>query len=166
MKKIRILVAEDHALVLKATAAVLRLYPDFEVVGEAEGVQQALDMLRTLQPDILLCGIRLSQISTIEVIRQAKELAPKTRALVLAGYDEDEYFLGLFKAGVSGYLVETVDSDVLAESIRVIHLGQTVIHPALVAKMARMWAQEKFDGRLFEQLSARELGVSGWLPAV
>lgn len=161
MGAIRIVLVEDHALVREGTRRILEQYPDLKVVGEAGNGQQALELIKRLQPDVLISDIRMPLLNGIEVVRQMKELSPNTRALMLTAYDDDDYILALMEAGASGYLLKTAAASELVESVRSIHAGETMIHPAVAVKVARLWAQHhpSTGYQAPEQLSPREREV-------
>jgi len=162
MEPIRIVLAEDHSLMREGTRHILEQYPDLKVVGEAGDGQQALELIKRLQPDLLISDIRMPLLSGIEVVRQMKEYSPNTKALMLTAYDDDDYILALMEAGASGYLLKTAKASELVEAVRSVHLGETVIHPVVAVKVARLWAQQHRvagEQQPPEQLSAREREV-------
>ena len=156
MERIRIILADDHAVLRGATSHVLAQYPDFEVVGEAGDGQQALELSERLHPDVLIVDVRMPVVDGTEVIHRLKELSPKTRALVLSAYDEIEYVLATLREGASGYLLKTVDLDELAQGIRTVYFGQTVLHPSIVSKIVSLCAPGHRAVQPLERLSPRE----------
>ncbi len=160
MEPIRIVLADDHWLMRDETHRILEQHPDLKVVGEAEDGQQALELVERLQPDIAILDIRMPKLSGIEVVRRMKERSPDTKALMLTAYDDDEYILALMEAGALGYLLKTARANELIDAVQRVHLGETVLHPAIAAKMARLWAGRYSTGReSFGKLSPRELEV-------
>ncbi len=161
MKPISIVIAEDHALMREGTRRILEQYPDLIVVGEADNGRQALELIDRLQPDVAILDIRMPEMSGIEVVRQIKVCCPQTKALIFTAYDDDDYILALMEAGAAGYLLKTAKEEELIDSIRKVHLGEPVLHPAIAMKVARLWAQRGFSAKqtLAEQLSPRELEV-------
>ncbi len=162
MQTIRIVLAEDHALMREGTRHILNQYSDLTVVGEAEDGQQALDLVKRLQPDVAILDIRMPKLNGIEVVRQMKEYCPNTKALMFTAYDDDDdYILALMEAGAYGYLLKTAQASDLIESIHIVYSGEFVLHPAIAAKVARLWAQQVASNKKGpgEQLSPRELEV-------
>jgi DNA-binding NarL/FixJ family response regulator len=158
---IKIVIAEDHTLLREGTRRLLEQQPDFEVVGEADNGQQALDLIKELKPDVAILDIRMPKLNGIEVVRQMQSFSPETKALMLTAYDDDDYVLALMDAGASGYLLKTAHEKELVDSVRSIHSGEPVLHPAIAMKIARLWAQRGVPEkqRSPEQLSPRELEV-------
>ncbi len=153
------MLAEDHAIVRSSFVALLRRFSDLEVVGEAADGQGALELLKTLQPDILICDIRMPVTDGVETIRQLQKYSPTTRALVLSAYSDEDYVVALFRAGVSGYLLKTADARRVVKAIHLIHLGETVIDPVIASKLAGLLPRTRHDPGRLEHLSARELEV-------
>jgi len=160
-KKISIVLAEDHALMREGTRRILEENPDLKVVGEADDGEQALDLLYSLQPDIAILDIHLPKLNGIEVVRRMNDCSPNTRALMLTAYDDDEYVIALMQAGAQGYLLKTAQPSEVVEAVRSIHSGETVLHPAIAAKVARFWAQSRISmgQRPSQKLSTREMEV-------
>ncbi len=161
MEPIKIVLAEDHSLMREGTRRILEQYPDLTVVGEAEDGQQALELVERLQPDVAILDIRMPKLNGIEVVRRMKDSCPDTKALILTAYDDDDYILALMEAGASGYLLKTAHARELIESVRSVHLGESVLHPAIAAKVARLWAHRMVSTKqgAAEQLSPREVEV-------
>ncbi len=161
MEPIRIVLAEDHSLVREGTRRILEQYPDLTVVGEAEDGQQALELVERLRPDVAILDIRMPKLNGIEVVRRMKEYSPNTKTLILTAYDDDDYILALMEAGASGYLLKMARASELVDAVQRVSLGDSVLHPAIAAKVARLWARHGISAkqRAAEQLSPRELEV-------
>jgi DNA-binding NarL/FixJ family response regulator len=161
MEPIRIILAEDHRLMRQGTRRILEQYPDLKVVGEAEDGEQAVELIKSLQPDVAVLDIRLPKLNGIEVARRMKGLSPHTRALMVTAYPDDDYILASMEAGASGYLLKTAQEKELIESIRIINSGESFLQPAIAARVARLWANHGTGARKTagEQLSPRELEV-------
>jgi DNA-binding NarL/FixJ family response regulator len=161
MDRIKIVLAEDHALMREGTHRLLEQYPEFEVVGEAEDGQQALELIEKLKPDVAILDIRMPKANGIEVVRGMKSASPATKALMLTAYDDDDYIFALMEAGASGYQLKTASGKELADAVRTVHSGEPVLHPTIAMKIARLWAQRGTAPKTgsAEQLSPRELEI-------
>lgn len=161
MELIQIVLADDHWLMRDETRRILEQSPNLKVVGEAEDGQQALELVERLQPDIAILDIRMPKLSGIEVVRQMKERAPNTKALMLTAYDDDDYILALMEAGALGYLLKTTRGNELIDAVQRVYLGEPVLQPAIAAKVARLWVRNRDSTtqKLAEQLTPRELEV-------
>ncbi len=162
MKPIRIVLAEDHILVREGTRRILEQYPDLKVVGEAGDGEEALNLIRRLRPDVAILDIRMPKLNGIEIVRRMNnESDMETKALILSAYDDDDYIFAMMQAGASGYLLKTAQSNELAESIRAIHSGETVLQPAIASKVARLWGQHSVSTSrgVVKKISIRELEI-------
>ncbi len=158
---IRIIVADDHALMRAGTRDRLRREPDFEVIDTAEDGWQALELIGRFKPDIAVLDIRLPKLNGIAVVRRMREVSPDTRALMLTAFDDDDYIIALMELGTSGYLLKTVQPDELADAVRRVHRGENVLDRAIAAKVARLWARHRIQTGTGPQarLTPRELEV-------
>ena len=135
MEKIRILLAEDHVVVREGTKKLLESQPDFEVVGEANDGEEAIELTKKLRPELVIMDISMPKVSGIEATKQIKALYPNTAVLVLTGYDYDEYVFALIEAGAAGYLLKDTSGDELIAAVRHIKAGEPVLHPRIIRKI-------------------------------
>ena len=160
-KPIRIVIADDHALVREGTRQILEDHPGLEVVGEAEDGEEAVEMVSRLQPDVVLMDIAMPKLNGIEATRLIKKESPATSVLILTAYDDDQYIFALLDAGAAGYLLKNVRGEELAQAVRAVVEGESVLHPAIAAKVIKRYTslgrapvQEEVD-----RLSDRESEV-------
>lgn len=133
---------------------------DLRVVGEAEDGLEALDLIKRLQPDVAVLDVRMPRLNGIEVLRQVKGCCPDARTLMLSAYDDDDYVLAAMEAGATGYMLKTANARQLVEAVRVVSQGETVLHPAIAAKVARLWARQGArPEHSMVDLTAREMEV-------
>lgn len=130
---IRIVLAEDQAMVLGALAALLETEPDLEVVGRAATGEQALALVRELQPDVLVTDIEMPGVTGLDVAGALRRDSPRTRVVILTTFARPGYLRRALDAGASAYLLKDAPSDQLANAIRRVHAGGRVIDPALAA---------------------------------
>ncbi len=163
VSKVRVLIAEDHAVVREGTRRILEEHPDLVVVAEAgDGIEAVQQAKRTL-PHVALVDIRLPRINGIEAARRLRAESPGTRVLVLSAYDDDDYVLALMQAGASGYLLKNVPAHEVVEAVRAVARGEVVLHPVIAQKLARLWASGIGPGAASQRsgnpLSPRETEV-------
>ncbi len=167
MDKIRILLADDHALLRQGTAELLQHEPDFEVVGQAGDGLEAVRMAHEAQPDIVIMDVRMPALSGIDATRQLQRELPKVRVLVLTAYDDDQYVFSLLQAGASGYLLKTAPASELIRSIRQVQVGESPLSPAIARKVvARLNAGASptaEDATSPDALTPRELEILQFL---
>ena len=129
MPKIRVLIADDHALVRDGIKALLSLTSDIEVIGEATDGRQAIDQCRELKPDVVLMDIAMPGLGGLEATMELKHTAPDTRVLVLTQYDDPEYVRRFLKIGIAGYVLKRMLGSDLASAIRSAAQGGLVLDP-------------------------------------
>ena len=135
MSKIRVLLADDHAILRQGVRALLNLADDIEVVGEAVDGSQAVEMARSLSPDVILMDIAMPGLGGLEATLEMKKEGLRSKILILSQYEDREYVRRLLKAGVAGYLLKKSAGAELANSIRAVARGGLVLDPE-VARIA------------------------------
>lgn len=159
---IRILIVDDHAVVRKGLAMVLRLEASFEVVGEAGDGRQALELAQKLRPDLVLLDRKMPGMDGHETAVALRALMPGLKVLILTGAELDSGVYDLLAAGVDGYVLKDIDPQELKQAIRAVASGEAYLHP-VVARMVldRMGGLPRPG--LHSQLTPRELEVLHWL---
>ncbi len=156
---IKVLIADDQALVRTGFRKILESEPDLEVVGEAGDGGEAVEAGLLLRPDVVLMDIRMPRLDGLEATRR---LAGKTRVLVLTTFDLNEYVYEALRAGASGFLLKDAPADQLVTAIRVVAAGEALLAPSitrrLIEEFARRPRSNARPGQL-EALSPRELEV-------
>jgi len=163
MPQIRVILADDHKLMREGTRRALEQFPGLNVVGEANDGEQALELTKALRPDLAVLDIRMPKLNGVEVVRLLKQVSPETKTLMLTAYDDDDYVLAAMEAGASGYLLKTTGAKGLADAIQRVHEGESVLDPAIAAKVARLWSRYRDMARSdrYQDLSLREREVLG-----
>lgn len=134
MSKIRLLVADDHALIRRGIVGLLNTQPDMEVVGEAGSGEEALQKAVALTPDVVLMDIGMPGISGLDATRHIREQAPSAQVLILTVHDREDYLFRALKAGATGYILKGADVQDLLAAIRSVHGGGVYLYPT-VTKM-------------------------------
>ncbi len=130
-ERIRLLVVDDQAIVRDGLVTVLSLVPDFEVVGEASDGGQAVRLAATLHPDVILMDLRMPGVDGVEATTRILAQHPATAVLVLTTHADDASILGALRAGARGYLTKDAGRAEVANAIRTVALGQTLLAPAV-----------------------------------
>lgn len=161
MDKIKILIADDHAVVREGTRQILEQQKDLEVVAEAVNGEEAIKFAGSCRPDIAIVDISMPGIDGIEATRKIKELYPDISVLILTAYDDDQFVFSLLEAGAAGYLLKSVRGRELVEAVRRVHGGESVLHPAVARKVLNHFVtnQNKSADRKEKSLSEREMEV-------
>jgi DNA-binding NarL/FixJ family response regulator len=160
VSKIRVLIADDHAILREGIRALLNLADDIEVVGEAVDGRQAVEQARTLQPDVVLMDIAMPGLGGLEATLEMKKEGLRSRVLILSQYEDREYVHRLLKAGVSGYLLKKSAGAELANSIRAVARGGLVLDPEIArTAMADAGPSAPAQTDPYETLTDREKQV-------
>lgn len=157
---IRVLLADDHALVREGTRRLLETESDVEVVAEAASGEEAVDAVKRLRPNIAIMDIAMPGMGGIEATRAIKNSCPETAVLVLSAYDDEPYLMALLVAGAAGFLLKNVHGQELINAIRAVSRGESVLQPSLAEKiMRRLSARTDSVQRSTDLLSEREFDV-------
>ena len=146
MKKITVLLADDHNLMRQGLRALLRAQPDIEIVAEAETGRQAVERARTLKPDVVVMDIAMPLLNGLEATRQIIKQVPSSRVLILSTYSDDEYICGLTEAGAEGYLQKDAAVTDLVKAIREAKKGNTFFSPAISERLMELYRQRLVRG--------------------
>lgn len=132
---IRILIADDHALLRQGIKNVIDLEEDLVIVGEAADGEETIAKTKALQPDLLLLDLNMPKVKGIDVIKIVKEALPALKVLVLTIHDDENYLLEVIKYGASGYVLKDIEPRMLIQAIRAVHTGESFIYPTLTKKL-------------------------------
>jgi len=184
MKRITILLAEDHTILREGFRKVLELEDGLEVVGEAQEGRQAVTLARKLRPDMVLMDIGMPLLNGLEATRQILKAVPNTRVLILSGHDDDAYVTNAIESGAAGFVLKQTSAHDVCRAIREVQKGNTFFSPSVAKHLQQQrerkspeqggylkWANENLTSREMEVLQlvaegkankeiAVELGIS------
>jgi DNA-binding NarL/FixJ family response regulator len=161
-EKIRVLIADDHALLREAMRNLIDRQDDIEVVGEASDGEEAVQLSSRLKPDIAIMDIVMPKLNGIEASKEIKKISPGTAIIILTAYDDAQYVLGLLEAGAAGYLLKSARGRDVVAAIRAVREGESVLHPSIIAmllKRAMGLPAEENKLKNKENLTEREIEV-------
>lgn len=158
---IRVVLADDHAVVRKGIREFLEAEPDITVVAEAIDGEQAVALVAEHRPDVAVLDIQMPQVGGVEATRRIKAEYPEVRVLILSAYDDDPYVFALLQAGASGYVLKTADSAELVQAVRAVHRGESALDPSVTLRMMQQLATGRPLGTptTIEALTEREIEV-------
>jgi DNA-binding NarL/FixJ family response regulator len=164
METIRLLLVDDQRLMRDGLRILLELESDFEVVGEAENGTEALEAYGQLSPDVVLMDIRMPEVDGVEATRRLREADPNSKVIILTTFDDNEYVFEGLRAGALGYLLKDVSGDELADAIRKVAAGGSMIEPSVARKVVAEFARlapptPEAAEELIEPLSEREIEI-------
>ena len=158
MEKIRILLADDHAIVRAGIRQFLESAGDIEVVADARDGEQAKELIQAERPDVAVLDIQMPKATGVEVTRWAKSNVQGTGILILTAYDDDPYVMAVLQAGANGYVLKTAAPDDIIQAVRDVHAGKSVLDPSVTGALMMQFFQ-KPETQPVEQLTEREMEV-------
>src|SRR5512134_1880891 len=159
---IRVLVADDHAVVREGIRTVLEAADDFEVVAEAASGEEALSLIERHDPDVAILDVTMPGMSGIDVVRKLREKPARTGVLILSMHDHAEYVLGAVRAGADGYVLKNAGPAELRDAVRAVAEGREAFSPRITQQLSSALRDEaaRVSGRdRLEQLTPREREV-------
>lgn len=162
-EKIRIVIADDHPIVRRGLRTLFSTQPDLELVGEAENGAQAVQLVHTLRPDIVIMDLQMPVQDGMSAIRELNTAKSPTRVVVLTSFPDDDRVFAAIKAGAIGILLKDSSPKDLLDSIRRVHQGESALHPTIAMKVLLEIKQPTHNTPIVEPLTPRELEVLGSL---
>ena len=158
----KILVADDHAVVREGLKQLLAGQPDMDVVGEAQDGEEALEKAKALRPDVTLLDIAMPRLSGLDAVRLIKEAVPETQIVVLSMYEKEAFVHQVFNSGALGYVLKAASSSDVIEAVRAAHRGEYFLSSKIRAEVIGTYLEsrkEKPSVRGYDLLSDREQQV-------
>lgn len=166
MDKLRILIADDHALLRDGLKALVNAEPDMEVVGEAENGRAVLEKASQLKPHIVLMDISMPDINGAHATRRLKGLFPTIKVLALTAHEDSSYLRHMLEAGASGFLLKRAAADQLIQAIHVVAANDRYIDPTFAGKVLsnfmRPASKPKTEGDQLSEREAEVLRLTAW----
>jgi DNA-binding NarL/FixJ family response regulator len=162
MKKIRVLIADDHALFREGLHALLNAMPDIEVVGEASDGEDAITQVKSAQPDVTLMDINMPRVNGIEAMRLILDAHPNLSIIMVTMLEDDASVFAAMKAGARGYVLKGAHHEDILQAIRTVAGGQAVFGPSIAARMISFFqnlnitSQSTLSTNTFPELTSRE----------
>ncbi len=156
---IRVVLADDHAMVRKGIRDFLEEDSSIRVVAEASDGEEAITLVDREQPDIAVLDIQMPRLSGLDAARRIRKDFPNVRVLMLTAYEDEPYILAALQGGVSGYLLKTASSDELVHAVRAIADGETALSPAVARKLVERASGNVHSEPAIEPLTEREIEV-------
>jgi len=156
MKKISILIVDDHAMMRDGIRALLNVDDTFSVVGEASEGKEAIEKAKDLKPDVIVMDIGMSGMDGLEATRRITKKNPKTKVLVLTQHDHKEYVLSTIKAGAAGYVPKKALGSELVSAIHAVQRGDSFLYPSAAAALIDGYRTKTEENEAYEELTPRE----------
>jgi NarL family two-component system response regulator LiaR len=155
---IRVLIADDHAVLREGLRSFLELQEGIEIVGDAADGAEAVELAERLRPAVILMDLVMPKLDGVEAMRELNERVPGTRVIILTSYIDDDRLLPAIRAGAAGYLLKNAEPQELARAIRTADAGEALIDPSVAARLVERLAQDEQRDD-YESLTAREREV-------
>lgn len=162
MTAIRVLVADDHAILREGIRLMIEAQPEMQVVGEAADGREAISKTLDLKPDVVLMDIAMPVMNGLDATREIKKTVPETHVVVLTMHDGEEYVLQILHAGASGYVLKRAVGSELLSAIRAVHQGGSYLHPTITKRIIDDYLRrlsEDAERANLDGLTERELQV-------
>lgn len=162
MTPIRVILADDHAVVRKGIRNFLEEDGEIEVVAEASDGETVKDLIRIHQPDVAILDIRMPGATGIEVTRWIREQALPVQVLILTAYDDDPFIAAALQAGANGYMLKNAEADQMTAAVRAVYHGESALAPGIAQKLMAHVIGSTRSGAFMEPLTDREREVLQW----
>ena len=159
MSTIRVMIVDDHTVVRDGVATMLGRQDDISVVGEAANGREAVDIAKSLNPDVILMDLRMPEMDGVEAMRHIREDNQEVKFIVLTTFDTDEYIFHAIEVGAKGFLLKDASREELFEAVRAVHRGESLVQPGVAARLLDRFAELSRPTPAEPLLSARELEV-------
>jgi len=157
MEPIQVLIADDHTLFRNGLQALLNLFPDIQVVGEASTGEEAISKSEVLQPDIILMDIQMPGVNGIEATRRINHTSPNIGIIVVTMFEDDDSVFSAMRAGARGYILKEANKEEVLRAIRAVANGDAIFSPAIAKRMVHFFSRpQPAPGQIFPELTRRE----------
>ncbi len=156
MDKVKVLIVDDHAVLRDGLRAMLGVYDEIEIVGEASEGREAIQKVQESAPDVILMDLVMPGMDGLEATRRILKKMPKAKVLFLTQYETKEYLLSAIKAGAAGYIPKRALSSELLTAIHTVHKGDSFLYPSAAATLIEGYRQRTEETEPYDQLTARE----------
>ena len=145
MNTTRIVIIDDHQLFREGVKRILDYEPSFEVLAEGDDGSEAINLVETYNPDVVIMDINMPQTNGVEATKQLVRQFPKTKVIILSIHDDENYVTHALKTGASGYLLKEMDADALIEAVKVVSAGGSYLHPKVTHNLVNEYRRLASD---------------------
>ncbi|MBT2690717.1 response regulator transcription factor [Bacillus sp. ISL-47] len=159
---IRVLIADDHHVVRRGLVFFLKTQPEIEIAGEAKNGREAVELIKTNKPDVVLMDLDMPEMNGIEATREIKKNYPDVKILILTSFSDQDHVIPAIEAGASGYQLKDIEPDGLVEAIMQIMKGENQLHPKATSHLlTHLTNKNSIERKPIDELTKRELEVLG-----
>ncbi|MBT2709662.1 response regulator transcription factor [Pseudomonas sp. ISL-84] len=158
----RVLIADDHHVVRRGLVFFLKTQPEIEIAGEAKNGREAVELIKTNKPDVVLMDLDMPEMNGIEATREIKKNYPDVKILILTSFSDQDHVIPAIEAGASGYQLKDIEPDGLVEAIMQIMKGENQLHPKATSHLlTHLTNKNSIERKPIDELTKRELEVLG-----
>lgn len=154
---IKVMIVDDQALIREGLQMILSLYNDIDIVGEAFNGQHALDIIKNINPDVVLMDIRMPIMDGVEATKIIKEKYPHIKVIILTTFNEDEYIFEGLKNGADGYILKDIKSEEIVKAIKEAYKGNVLLQPEVAKKVVKSFNNLNKNNKTTKQAEFEEL---------
>lgn len=154
---IKVMIVDDQALIREGLQMILSLYNDIDIVGEAFNGQHALDIIKNINPDVVLMDIRMPIMDGVEATKIIKEKYPHIKVIILTTFNEDEYIFEGLKNGADGYILKDIKSEEIVKAIKEAYKGNVLLQPEVAKKVVKSFNNLNKNNKLTKQAEFEDL---------
>ena len=147
MSKLRVILVDDHEIVRQGLKALLEVEDDIEVIGEASGGDQAVEVVRSYKPDVVVMDVRMPDGGGVEACREIRDQVPETKVIMLTSFSDDEALFNSIMAGASGFVLKQIRGGDLVDAIRTVGRGESLLDPGVTTRVLERLRKAKFDDK-------------------
>ena len=163
MKKIRIVVADDHRLFREGLRRLLELESDLEIVGEAKDGAEAVEIILATNPDVVLLDINMPMMNGGQVVKRLRGTSIQSKFMAITAYDDEEHLANLSALGINGYILKSSSMPDLLAALRAVYSGESYVDPKVAGKLLSSFHKHKEENDVMQLLTQREKEVLFWL---
>jgi len=160
MGEVKTLIIDDHDLLRRGIRGLMESVPSVTVIGEGDSGEQALELARTLKPDLIFMDVRMPGMGGLEAVRRLRVVAPEIKVIVITALNDDATPLALLKAGALGYITKSAEAEVVEIAVKTVMRGAVYVCPSIAQQLVQGAMQLSDDDSPFSQLSERELQIT------
>ena len=147
MSKLKVVLVDDHEIVRQGLKALVEAEDDIEVIGEASGGEQAVEVARSYKPDVVVMDVRMPDGGGVEACREIRDQVPETKVIMLTSFSDDEALFNSIMAGASGFVLKQIRGGDLVEAIRTVGAGGSLLDPGVTTRVLERLRKAKFDDK-------------------
>lgn len=147
MSKLRVILVDDHEIVRQGLKALLEVEDDIEVIGEASGGDQAVEVVRSYKPDVVVMDVRMPDGGGVEACREIRDQVPETKVIMLTSFSDDEALFNSIMAGAAGFVLKQIRGGDLVDAIRTVGRGESLLDPGVTTRVLERLRKAKFEDK-------------------